>query len=1110
MSPSNATLENICQILRPDWSADHTRKTMGNGLDVSLSDLFETSPEAALSFTALLGVRLLAVKLKSCFKVATLLFDGRYADNVSDQAPVRLLVVSPDGKLATTVSEIGEMPTLFVSRNKLYGSFRRALDSPVRIPTPRNPGELERHFQFYPLPRDTSVIVSYLCYARRGVIRYGGQACFGDIAAPNKIFLRARPGKRYNFEFSVMPIRKSKQKKLPQPRASTAIQNWDVFKKNRSAATKLFRKNLNFAYDLGAISKQELIKTSSILGKTTSALVCGFNRATGQLAKLAYVDRSAHFETEIGAGDWSENEARFFDLVEKRYFALRNERLAALEPALSRLHCNRLKTTQSLFDSCRRCLLESISRQLVITYYPTDEILHHLRFVFAKYVATKNGSHLCRMRLRMSPQNDICSFKANDFHLFNACDVVEFHACETFKEAMSAVRDSETNPTSFGANARRFGDMLLAQWETLAAELMRLFNYDINGQINHSLVHHGHQALMSRALEIGGPFYQGAERLKPLYSEWLRSCSKGGFIYSNQCTLASGDSLSPDYNAVKALEVDLVSAYGYSAAKNLVPGGFCVGLISPDFQTEQVNDGVQNATDPTESLLRRADSLRSESFEFKAVFYTLFLLSTAGKIIKTVYSNFHALGVFYVKKCFLDLAVIFEDGQLLMANFDSQFTHGCAKCDPLLNHVNGESGEALVQRSRRRDDIIASWLVDVGLPLDTYRVVTDCHDKGYSHASLARQFKNVPQLKALVQTAPKNQTYTTQTLLDFLNKQKTNRDFTYVAWITGSAQISDQSTPVVREPIDPNAGNSLSRETGKELSLVTREYFEYLMLDCGFAVERIHAVLFFGVDKALSSSFEELVSLRTKVAHPGFRAMLKNMANMTVGYLGINFNKTKSKYFITNRLPVRFFMDRYEILSRHQSFDEQFITYAISPAPDIKRQFLRNNSLAAHVSIVGNAKLRLVKFINFLQRCLVPGSFLILYSNVDNLHLGLGARTISRLVAPDKGADFDAGAAEFFNRDAPGSFQIKWQTDESFRYATAKVQNFAILSYGCSDFKCAGVNEVDAEAGYAFTTRLLDHMPAQVMQKRRVCKPAGLETAEKAVVFHPPKGRPPI
>ena len=131
---------------------------------------------------------------------------------------------------------------------------------------------------------------------------------------------------------------------------------------------------------------------------------------------------------------------------------------------------------------------------------------------------------------------------------------------------------------------------------------------------------------------LAGPMAQGPEKLKAYYEEMLRGSSRGGFMYSAQTLLKQA--AEDGFEAI--MENDLTSAYGFSASSALLPSGFCTGFL-------QLEDSL--------ALSKTDTYVRHKSFEFRAAYYTLAnLQANQYANIRTIYSNFLPMGLFYVDK----------------------------------------------------------------------------------------------------------------------------------------------------------------------------------------------------------------------------------------------------------------------------------------------------------------------------------------------------------------------------------------------------------------------------------------------------------------------------
>jgi len=101
------------------------------------------------------------------------------------------------------------------------------------------------------------------------------------------------------------------------------------------------------------------------------------------------------------------------------------------------------------------------------------------------------------------------------------------------------------------------------------------------------------------------------------------------------------------------IEYDFTSAYGFSASNALIPLGFCTGFLQPQGSL----------------VLSKTDTyIRHKSFEFKAVYYMLCQIKAQHPNIRTVYSNFSPMGLFYVDKYPADLVIIYNVGDLTFIN----------------------------------------------------------------------------------------------------------------------------------------------------------------------------------------------------------------------------------------------------------------------------------------------------------------------------------------------------------------------------------------------------------------------------------------------------------
>ena len=122
-------------------------------------------------------------------------------------------------------------------------------------------------------------------------------------------------------------------------------------------------------------------------------------------------------------------------------------------------------------------------------------------------------------------------------------------------------------------------------------------------------------------------------------------------------------------------EFDLSLAYGYSALNGLMPSGFCTGFFLLKEEEEEEEEDAPSAAAAAPILIKTDVVRRHQTFEFKAVYFTLRKLmsptdddddeaaypffkglvplkhfQTNPRNICTVYSNFSLSGLFYLYK----------------------------------------------------------------------------------------------------------------------------------------------------------------------------------------------------------------------------------------------------------------------------------------------------------------------------------------------------------------------------------------------------------------------------------------------------------------------------
>jgi hypothetical protein len=159
-----------------------------------------------------------------------------------------------------------------------------------------------------------------------------------------------------------------------------------------------------------------------------------------------------------------------------------------------------------------------------------------------------------------------------------------------------------------------------------------------------------------------GPTAHSIEKTKPHWEDCLRKLCKGGFSYSFRDFISSGNSLDSRRkeaeNTVAIAEFDLKSCYGYSLTNMAVPGCFSVGYTY---------------SEEKKCLVRTDRHNRANSFEYLVVQSLVRAAETSypGKIA-AVWSNYSPIGILYIGKYPVDLAIVVEGKSLLLIQCDGQ------------------------------------------------------------------------------------------------------------------------------------------------------------------------------------------------------------------------------------------------------------------------------------------------------------------------------------------------------------------------------------------------------------------------------------------------------
>lgn len=611
-------------------------------------------------------------------------------------------------------------------------------------------------------------------------------------------------------------------------------------------------------------------------------------------------------------------------------------------------------------------------------------------------------------------------------------------------------------------------------------------------------------------------------------------------------------------------EYDLTSAYGHAASQILAPSGFSTGY-------QQQSQPLLQQQEPFKNRLERLDKrARHRSFEFRAVYKFIDdLTRRQGVRVRSLYHNYSGLGIFTLGKYNLDLAVVTEDGRLLLVNMDGQFAHGCSKClsSPLAaawgRFVNGQTHEQVRAKTEQRDVDINAWVraFNAGLGSDVayYTVLCDCHSPGFTTQDLEDDFRNEPTLKALVRgyqvtdqcggwidkdsfgrlmQAHANDTsftFVAKARVSILNRrrchQEDEEDKEDEADV-GPLVVYDQD---IHAHANPAAGHSRDKEDeddddslrtttdGRSKKTVhqrlawqgtvvlTRDYYQWLLQTFGpdgFQLQHLDFVLFYKTEPAINEVYRQLVDLRACTLDPVQKTFIKRLVNLSAGYFGCRSTQlnTKTTYRIVNRLPRNYAFYRHSADMRYTMDlkDDSFFLLETKPWPCLGYgRGPSKSGVPLFLAIVEYGKLRLVQILHFLREHLQPGSFWLVYSNIDNLILALSTPTLEEAVLEARLESFRTQRDLFFSAEGtkiPGRAELKWSVEKDWKFITLRTQHYCLASTNKDVHKVSGLSRLGSQEAFAYAERQLAGLRVDIPQERRLRKMGGLQTESK--VFH--------
>ena len=648
------------------------------------------------------------------------------------------------------------------------------------------------------------------------------------------------------------------------------------------------------------------------------------------------------------------------------------------------------------------------------------------------------------------------------------------------------------------------------------------------------------QCVWVRYCVAGGPLAQGLEKTKPYYNSLIRGFSRGGFSWSLEDQLNSGDLLHPDdghkEKALAICEYDICSSYGYAASQMSCPGGFCVGYL----------DGSESG-----GALELCDRFRHKRFEFRGTFKVIHDLMEQGADILAVYSNYHPLGLCYLGKHAVDLCLVTRNSGHLLVQFDHQYSHGCPKgCPEIASYASNKTRRELEEETLARDNTILSWVERVNaFPHERqfspalagsyrYVVVSECHTPGYSSRELDRTFAEGQPLHFLVapyERLPRKR-------LQVSDLDNLSEDLTYLVFCQGSVTAAGEES---KEPLPTAVQPPLmvwkegatkggpqrqvfSRRTEGQSLMLSRRHYEYLCRERGFRVTSVEAVLFYRTDPVMPGVFAELTTDRYNAVHsPSQVNLIKCLINYACGYFGYNEEKKRGSRGQQPKWLIRGFNkvagQRSYMYKWAGDFDgtgfyaRSKLTRAVPSPTTVASRAAKpcNAALPIFVTIIDLGKLRLGECLSFVQRVTRPGAVKLLYAHVDNLLLALGEARLEDAVCPSQRALYDKHRRAYFQmadqpQALPGQLKLEFELASStWKFASPFSCYYALVddaaggggsgsgSGAKSDqkSKTLSLNCLSHADAYLCALKLLGKTGVTVTQERRVDKLTNTRTA---------------
>ena len=324
--------------------------------------------------------------------------------------------------------------------------------------------------------------------------------------------------------------------------------------------------------------------------------------------------------------------------------------------------------------------------------------------------------------------------------------------------------------------------------------------------------------------------------------------------------------------------------------------------------------------------------------------------------------------------------------------------------------------------------------------------------------------------------------------------------------------------------------------------VLTRDYYQFLEQTYGdrFLLEDLEWVLFYKTEPVINSVYQTLIDMRSTTQDPVLVTFIKRMVNLSAGFYGAHTSQLDSKttYRLVNGLPKNYAFFRHSLSTEH-SIDLEDASYHLLetkpwPRMGANRRQPSKSAVPLFLTIVEYGKLRLIEILEFLREHLWPGSFRLMYGNVDNLLVALsrGSDHLDEAVMPSRRESYQQSKPRFFISTAPeaateaereqtdtdpapptttnvaktpGLAETKWERygpDSGWKFITLRTQHYCLSASDCEQnlHKTSGWSNVTSEQVFGWAEKILQGRRVAVPQKRRVHKMLSMETRD--VLFH--------